>query len=477
MKILHLSFECYPIAKVGGLADVVGALPKYQAKLKTESNVIIPFYDNSFVRKSKKKELYQGKINLGNQFYEYTIYKNESKKIAFNLFYIYIENLLDKENVYGYEDDLYRFLSFQLAALDWIKNNEVSFDVFHCHDHHTALIPFFINYCEDFIDLKDTSTVLTIHNAQYQGQFSHDLVNLLPSFDTNYSGLLDWYGQINPLATGIKCASKVNTVSPSYMEELKEKANGLEGLLRTEGYKCVGILNGIDDLFWNPETDKMLVKNYKQTNVVSGKRKHKNELCKKYGLNPEYPLFGFIGRLVGEKSADLLPEAIKEAISKDKEISIFLLGSGHKNIEDELTNLKEEFKGNFNVHIGYDETLSHLVYAGSDFLIMPSRVEPCGLNQMYSLRYGTIPIVRRTGGLKDTVIDIGDDGFGICHDQASVWDICYSINRASILYKDKTFFRKIQKKIMKIDHSWAKSAQDYLTLYTSINKPSQIYND
>ena len=468
MKILHLSFECYPIAKVGGLADVVGSLPKYQSELGNESSVIIPYYDNSFIRKQKLEKIFEGTILFNEINYDYKICKLNSKNRKFDLYLVYIEGLLDRENVYGYEDETDRYLSFQLSVLDWIKRNELSFDIINCHDHHTSLVPFFMKYCYEFKELKNTNTTLTIHNAQYQGHFSHDRINLIPSFDRENTGILDWYGSINPLATGIKCASKVNTVSPSYMKELKEEANGIEGLLISEDYKCTGILNGIDTTYWNPETDSMLKKKYKESNVISGKKTNKKTLCDTYGLNIELPLFGFIGRLVGEKSADLLPGAIMESLKENRDINIFILGSGHSEIEEELIGLKEEFEGNFNVHIGYDEKLSHLVYAASDFLLMPSRVEPCGLNQMYSLRYGTIPIVRRTGGLKDTVIDIGDNGFGICHDQASVWDICYSIKRAIELYNDKKKFRKIQKQIMKIDHSWTKSAQDYIEMYQSI---------
>ncbi|CAL2106273.1 Glycogen synthase [Tenacibaculum sp. 190524A02b] len=468
MKILHTSFECYPIAKVGGLADVVGALPKYQHDLNTSPTVVMPFYKNTFVKKQKLEVISNGKIDINGQQSDYTILKVTTKNKPYELYLIQIENLLDTEEVYGYEDETNRCLGFQLALLDWIINNELSFDVIHCHDHHTSLIPFFINYCNNYKELENTPTVLTIHNAQYQGHFSHDKLDTLPPFDFKDVGILDWYGAINPLAAGIKCASKVNTVSPSYMEELKENANGLEGLLRSESEKCTGILNGIDTSVWNPETDNMLVKNYKQSNVISGKRANKKVLCDKYGLNIDYPLFGFIGRLVGEKSADLLPEVIQQALQEHPKINILVLGSGHEEIEKQLIDLKEEFKGNFNTHIGYDEKLAHLVYAGADFLLMPSRVEPCGLNQMYSLQYGTIPIVRRTGGLKDTVVDIGDNGFGICHDQASVWDICYSIKRAIALYHDKDAFRKIQKRIMKIDHSWTKSAQEYIELYKSI---------
>ncbi|CAL2060457.1 glycogen/starch synthase [Tenacibaculum sp. 190524A05c] len=468
MKILHTSFECYPIAKVGGLADVVGSLPKYQNDLGYESNVIMPYYDNAFFKRRKLRSEFTGVFKLKNELYNYSISTILIKSTRVTTYIVRVEGLLDRENVYGYDDETKQYIGFQLAVLNWLSTSDKSFDVIHCHDHHTSLIPFMINYCDDYLKLKYTPTVITIHNAQYQGQFSHEDIKLIPSFNFDNVGLLDWYGSINPLAAGIKCSSKVNTVSPSYMEELKEQANGLEGLLRSESNKCIGILNGIDTDFWNTEEDNMLAKNYKVSNVVSGKKANKKEICELYNLNVELPLFGFIGRLVGEKSADLLPQAIREGLEENEEINVMILGSGHQEIEEQLIELKEEFKGRFNAHIGYDEKLSHLLYAGCDFLLMPSRVEPCGLNQMYSLRYGTIPIVRRTGGLKDTVIDIGDGGFGICHDQASVWDIKYSIGRAIELYKDVSSFRKIQKTIMKIDNSWTKSAQEYINLYKSI---------
>jgi starch synthase len=468
MKILHTSFECYPIAKVGGLADVVGSLPKYQNDLGYESNVIMPYYDNAFFKKKKLKTEFTGVFKLKNELYNYSISTIVIKSTRVTTYIVQVEGLLDRENVYGYDDETKQYIGFQLAVLNWLCASDKSFDVIHCHDHHTSLIPFMINYCDDYLKLKYTPTVITIHNAQYQGQFSHEEIKLIPTFNFDNVGLLDWYGSINPLAAGIKCSSKVNTVSPSYMAELKERANGLEGLLRSESNKCIGILNGIDTDFWNTEKDNMLAKNYKVSNVVSGKKANKKKICELYDLDVELPLFGFIGRLVGEKSADLLPQAIREALEENDEINVMILGSGHQEIEEQFIELKEEFKGRFNAHIGYDEKLSHLLYAGCDFLLMPSRVEPCGLNQMYSLRYGTIPIVRRTGGLKDTVIDIGDGGFGICHDQASVWDIKYSIGRAIELYKDVNSFRKIQKAIMKIDNSWTKSAQEYINLYKSI---------
>jgi starch synthase len=201
--------------------------------------------------------------------------------------------------------------------------------------------------------------------------------------------------------------------------------------------------------------------------IQSGKMANKLDLCKRFDLDVSKPLFSFIGRLVFEKGADLFPSILYKSLLKE-EISILMLGSGDKSIESELKSLRIHFKEAYACEIGYDEKLAHQMYAGSDFLLMPSRVEPCGLNQMYALRYGTIPIVRRIGGLKDTIVDIGDGGFGICHVQASVKDVCDSIDRAVTLYANPYEFKKIRKKCMLIDHSWDKSAQEYLTLYKTL---------
>jgi starch synthase len=200
----------------------------------------------------------------------------------------------------------------------------------------------------------------------------------------------------------------------------------------------------------------------------SGKMANKADLCKRFNLDLRKPLFSFIGRLVYEKGADLLPVIFYKSLIKEN-INILILGSGELKVEAELKSLDIPFKNSYASYIGYDEKLAHQIYAGSDFLLMPSRVEPCGLNQMYALRYGTVPVVRRTGGLKDTVIDIGDGGCGICHDQASVEDVVYSIDRAVQLYKNKREFNEIRKKCMQIDHSWDISEREYLSLYQSIN--------
>ena len=278
---------------------------------------------------------------------------------------------------------------------------------------------------------------------------------------------MDWDNCINPLAAAIKCAWRVTTVSPSYMEELKENANGLEALLTHESAKCSGILNGIDTNVWNPETDEYIVKTYSKTSALSGKKANKDWLCQSYGLDPKRPLFAFIGRLVGEKGADLFPEIFDEALNSHK-ISVLLLGSGNAAVEDQLKDLKDKHIGAYNAYIGYSEKLSHIIYAGADFLLMPSRVEPCGLNQMYALRYGTIPIVSSVGGLKDTVIDIDPDGFGIRHEKVAVPEVVTAIARGVALFEDEDRFKKIRQFILTIDHSWNASAQEYIQLYKSL---------
>lgn len=255
------------------------------------------------------------------------------------------------------------------------------------------------------------------------------------------------------------------------MHELRESAAGLHNLFEYEKGKSYGILNGIDTQVWDPQTDSFIAKNYNTELVAKGKQKNKAELCGQFGLDPDKPLITFIGRLVGEKAADLLPDAISQSIYQHHGKANFLvLGSGDQQLEGQLDHMKSQFHGYFNSYIGYNESLSHLMYAGSDFLLMPSRVEPCGLNQMYALRYGTVPMVRSVGGLKDTIRDFGDwQGFGIRFDQATVGDITYSVGRAIDLYANKPdLYQWMRGHMMNIDHSWDASAQQYIDLYTSL---------
>jgi len=469
MEIFHISAECYPVAKVGGLADVVGALPKYQNNAGHKVRVVIPCYDTKFRKENDFNCVHRGTLKLGKFNFPFSVLKETTDKLGFELYLIEIPDLFDRTAVYGFDDDIERFLSFQIAVLDWIIVRETVPDVINCHDHHTGLIPFMTTFCYKYEILRHTPSMITIHNGLYQGQFGFDKLHYLPEFDLVHVNMLEWDKCINSLAVAVKCADAVTTVSPSYLNEINYSANGLESLFQSVRYKSKGILNGIDIDVWDPAKDKMINKNYSIKSQENGKQKNKEQLCAHFNLDASKPLFSFIGRLFEEKGGDLLPKASALALTENlKNINILILGSGNTEIENQLTQLLSDFKGNFNVFIGYNEELAHKIYAGSDFILMPSRVEPCGLNQLYSLRYGTIPIVRRTGGLKDTVIDFGEGGNGICHEHASVGDICYSIQRAVNLYNDRKEINKIRLKGMSTDHSWDSVCLEYIELYNLI---------
>lgn len=467
MQVFHLSAELYPLAKVGGLADVVGALPKYQNRLGLKSSVVIPKHKTKLINALKTKNIYKGTTQLGNQIYPFSIELDDKQTLGFPLYLIDIPELFTDEHIYSF-NDVERYIAFQLAFLNWMLVSEQKPDLIHIHDHHVGFIPFLIKYAYAYRKFENVPTVLTIHNGQYHGNFGFDKLHYFPDFEHGRIGFLEWNGQIDPLAAAIKCAWKVTTVSSGYLEELTYQSGGLEDLIRSEINKSSGILNGIDIDVWNPQTDPF-IENYSPRNFRKGKEANKKAICKTYNLDPEKPLFIFIGRLVYDKGADLIPNFISIALTQFYgQVNIMVLGSGDPEIENRLTNLVPVFKGNYNAFIGYNEQLSHQLYAAADFLFMPSRVEPCGLNQLYALRYGTIPIVRRTGGLKDTIIDIGDRGFGLCHVQANVDDLMHSLGRAIHLYKNEELMEKTIKTAMKINHSWENATQKYSNLYKEI---------
>jgi starch synthase len=470
MEIIHVTAECYPVAKAGGLGDVLGALPKYQVDMGHTAKVVMPMYRTKYLYNNQWEVVHKGATNLGSTWFDYTVIREQTNKQGFDLYLIDINGLLDREKVYGYNDDTERFISFQIAFVDWLSRWEHRPDVVHVHDHHTALIPFMMQHCFAFQALSGVPTVLTIHNGQYQGQFGWDKSAFIPAWDSWKSGLLEWKKSINPLAAGIKCAWKVTTVSPSYMEELRTMSNGLEDLFEYEKGKCTGILNGIDVNVWDPAKDTYLDNHYDADTAAKGKAANKAELCDTFQLDIEKPLFVFIGRLVGEKAADLLPQAIGDSLYYiGRKMNFLILGSGEPDVEGQLEVMKNISWGDYNVYIGYNEKLSHLMYAGADFLLMPSRVEPCGLNQMYSMRYGTVPVVRKTGGLKDTVLDYSETGgYGVTFNNATVGEITEAIYRGTQLYDNKKKFKAVRKKMMGLDFSWTRSAKEYVDLYKSL---------
>ena len=471
MQILHVSAECYPVAKAGGLGDVVGSLPRFQNEKGHEASVVMPMYRTPYLYTHEWDVVHKGKSYLGHWNFDYTVIKEKSNAQGFSLFLLDINGLLDREKVYGYSDDTERFCAFQIAVVDWLNSWSELPAIVHVHDHHAGLIPFMMQHCYAFKRLQYIKTILTIHNAQYQGAFGWDKTTYIPHWDSWKRGMLEWNGQINPLASAIKCCWKVTTVSNTYMNELKTMSNGLEPLFEYEKGKCSGILNGIDYAVWNPATDKYIDHHFDLAEVENGKFKSKQMLCERFGMSVNKPLFIFIGRLVGEKGADLLPQVIRDSFDYiGRKMNFLILGSGETDTEAQLTGLQSISQGDYATYIGYNEALSHLMYAGADFLLMPSRVEPCGLNQLYVMRYGTIPLVRRTGGLLDTVIDMGDpEGYGIAFNHAAVGDITHAIFRATELYTQKTTFNHLREKIVSLDFSWEKSADEYLSLYKSFD--------
>jgi starch synthase len=470
MRVYHLSAECYPIAKVGGLGDVVGALPKYQNLAGIDAAVVLPHYDRKFVHDNEFEVVFRASNRLGDRRHDFEVWKEKTNKLGFELYLIHIPGLLDRPEVYSYPDEREQFIAYQLSFLDWITWSQQTPDIIHCHDHHTGLIPFLLQHSALYRRLSKTPTVFTIHNGQYHGAFGWDKFHYLPEIDADATGLLDWSGGINPLACAIKCCSHYTAVSPSYLYELAERSNGLEYLFFLERAKGSGIINGIDTEVWDPATDAALAANYDVKTVDIQKQKDKAALCERFKLAPELPLFSFIGRLVVEKGADLLADAFKDSLTEHAgHLNILVLGTGDKDLEEALKALETEFPENYKVYIGYNEDLAHLIYAGSDFLLMPSRVEPCGLNQLYALRYGTMPVVHSTGGLKDTVVDFSqEEGYGICFAQNSVTDISASISRAKVLFENTPHLQLLRKRMMTLDFSWDQSARQYIQLYESL---------
>jgi starch synthase len=468
--LLHLSAECSPVAKVGGLGDVVGALPKYLTKAGIRTWVAMPWYNKPFVHKNQFDVVYNGTFLQGARELHVQVMKEKTNALGFELFLIHIPGLLDRDEVYGYADESDQFIAFQHGVLQWLCDTETIPSVIHCHDHHTGLTPFMMYHCAKFAALKNVPTVGTVHNGQYQGWMDWNKVTLLPPYESWKWGLLDWDRTINPLAALIKCCTAYSTVSEGYLGELTQQANGLERLFDMEKAKSYGIVNGIDTEVWDTKTDPMLAKNYNITSVKAGKQANKDSLCETFGLDASRPLLAYIGRFAGEKGADLLPEIVSNVLNHlEVPFSIIILGSGDPAVQQSLEYLAQQHQGRLGVYIGYQESLAHLIYASADFLIMPSRVEPCGLNQLYSMRYGTIPVVRSIGGLRDTVRDIGEeDGYGFQFLHAHAGDATLAVHRAGALYADNKRLQQLRKQIMKLDFSWDKSAKRYIQIYDHI---------
>lgn len=463
---------------------MVGALPAYLPEHGIKATVVIPKYKTKWFGEQDFNIVYEGHFPLGDQQQPFVVEKLMTEAIAFPFYCINLPGLFDRDAIYlaedghGFKDEPQRNIAFQTAVMEWLLVRYERFDLIHVHDHMAGLIPFFMKFCPRYEKLKLTPSILSIHNGAYRGEFVwHEVQHFLPEFNEVDAGILDWDGKINSLATALKCAWSVNTVSPSYMQEMIKDSDTLTPLYETERHKCRGILNGIDDKLWDPSKDPYLddhLKGPKQGPKKEDWKKFKTAnkafLQKKFKLKANRPLIGFIGRFAYQKGADLLMEGIHDGLEQKLKFNAVILGSGDKDLETKAITLSKKHPGVVGTEIAYNEGLARHIYAGCDFLIMPSRFEPCGLNQLYAMRYGTVPIASHVGGLKDTVIDISNKGQGIVIETLSKEGLVTAIDRAVNLYQDNKLFSKLVKQISRLDYSWSNSAKIYATLYSSYLK-------
>lgn len=476
-KVLHISTECYPMAKAGGMADVVGALPKYLPSNKWDASVVTPKYKLSWFDKYTFRNVYSGAFKMEGEEIKFDVSKVKKDTLDFDYYCINIPGKFDRDSIYlndfghGFQDEAERNVAFQRALLQWLADakTKTKFDLLHCHDHQVAFVPFLIKKVEDYKKIKDVPVHYTIHNGAYNSRYPWTRMDLFPKIAPKYRQYIEWDGHMDAVATAMRFADHVNTVSPSYLEELKSQLAPLQFMESKEAERFSGILNGIDAEVWNPKTDNYL-SNKLTTTVDQFKKTNKAEILSDLYHLPGIPLISFIGRFAHQKGGDLLVPAIERVLARFGFVNFFILGSGDKYIEQLVQDLKSKFGERVGCFVGYNEGLAHQVYAASDFIVMPSRFEPCGLNQMFAMRYGSLVIARKTGGLKDTVLDFESGGLGVSFDYDSVDDLTYAIGRALHLYRETKRFKQLRKNAMKVDYTWKKSATSYASIYNQLIK-------
>lgn len=475
MKILYVTTEAMPFCKTGGLADVSGSLPSAIAAQGAQIAVVLPLYQ--CVREQFGKDL------------EYLCYDNVDLKLRhcycglFRLIqngikYYFLDNeqYFFRSNIYGYQDDVERFGFFSRAVVRMLPHMAFWPDVIHCNDWQTALIPIYLK--DDGVReprYRSIRTVMTIHNIAYQGRYERTAVSDLLDLDRRWAddGSLLMDGDVNLLKGAILCSDAVTAVSPSYAEELKDErfARGMENVVRLCANKLIGVLNGIDMARYDPENDPDLIANY-TSDDLSGKTKDKSELQRILGLKeePDTPIIGMVSRLASQKGMDLIQEALCEIMKLP--VQMVILGLGDETYQDFFVRAQTQYPGRFAVRFENDEKLSMQIYGGADLFLMPSKSEPCGLEQMIAMRYGTIPVVRETGGLKDTVHAYEswhDTGNGFTFKNFNAEEMLSEIRQAVSLYwNSPDQFRRIQKRCMTEDFGWARSAGEYMGVYCHI---------
>lgn len=474
-KVLFVASEAQPFCATGGLADVCGSLPKEIKRLDPSIDIrtIIPLYSN-IPQNFRKDFKYIGHIYVTLSWRkEYCgVFEYDYEGIKY--YFIDNEKYFKRDGgEYGYMDDGERFAFFSRSVLEILPTIDFFPDIIHVNDWQSALVPTYLKTAQWDERYSRIRTVLTIHNILYQGRYGRQILTDVLGIDEKYAGLLIYDNDVNILKSAIVSADRVTTVSPTYAEEIKtpEFGNGLDRIVKQNEYKLRGILNGLDYDFYNPATDKTIYNNYDISSIEIRKR-NKELLQKEFGLDidPNKPILAFCSRMNVHKGFDLIKCTIEKLIG-ELDFQFVGVGSGEREYEDFFRYLNNKYPGKVHISIGYSLEIGKKIYSAADIYLMPSISEPCGLSQIVASRYGVVPIVRETGGLKDTIRDFGCEGGGngYTFTYANVGDFEYSVRRAVGDFRDQKEWLKKVKTVMSIDFSWKRTASGYIDMYRELN--------
>lgn len=472
MKILYVTSEAQPFAASGGLADVAGSLPKALASEGHECAVVLPYYVNTIKPEYLEKIEYLTNFNVpvGWRSQYCGIFTTTLNNVRY--YFIDNEYYFKRDfGLYGYYDDAERYAYFSRAVLEMLQRIDFKPDIINSNDWQSALVPVYYNiYYKHQHNMWGIKNVFTIHNIGYQGQYGLDLLEDVLSIPRHLASVIEYDGDVNFMKGAIEMADKVTTVSPTYAEEILDPwfSHGLDRALAPKKYKTCGFLNGIDTDMYNPETDKNIPKNFSAKNKT-GKKECKEKLLAELGLPTDgnKPVIAIITRLVEHKGLDLIKTVFDDIISAGYKAVI--LGSGDPSYEDFFREMHYRYPEDVSFTCGYIPDLARRIYAGADMFLMPSKSEPCGLAQMIALRYGTIPIVRETGGLKDSITDCGgENGNGFTFLTYNAHDMLGAVTRAKALYDNNKAWTDLVARALKSDFSWKQSAKLYIGLYEEL---------
>lgn len=466
-----------PFMATGGLGDVAGSLPQALRKRLIGCRVVMPLYDGI---KQELKDSMKFITHISVPVAWRRQYCGIFEARAGGVIYYLLDNqyYFKREGIYGHYDDAERFAFFSRAVLEIIPYIDFKPDIIHCNDWQTALIPiYYSSMYANSPGYENIKTVFTIHNIQYQGVYGKELVGDVLGLPDKAWSTIEYNKDVNLMKGAIESSNLITTVSPTYANEILDPwySHGLDGILAQRTFKLTGILNGIDTVSYNPETDPALAENYSAEDF-SNKAKNKAALQQELGLpeNADVPLIAMVTRLVTHKGLDLVKAVLEELLSRS-DVQFAVLGSGEWQYESFFKDVAAKFPGKFALRLGFIPELAHRIYAGSDMFLMPSKSEPCGLSQMVALRYGSVPIVRETGGLKDSISDSGDGiGNGFTFKSYNAHDMLGAIDRALAGYAEKDGWQLLVKRALESDYSWGRSANEYIRLYKDLLRAERV---